>query len=44
MKKTILKLSLAGAIFAILLSGCASFQETYKPLYQVKPLIEEVKE
>lgn len=44
MKITILKLSLTGAIFAILFLGCASFQETYKPLYQVKPLIEEVKE
>jgi uncharacterized protein YceK len=29
--------------FIVLFSGCASFHETYKPLYQAKPEIEDLK-
>lgn len=29
---------------SITFSACASFNETYKPLYQVKPEIESLKE
>lgn len=38
MKKSLL------IIFLIFLyTGCASFHETYKPLYQVKPEVEDLK-
>lgn len=30
-------------LLIVLFSGCASFHETYKPLYQAKPEIEDLK-
>ena len=32
------------SIFSIFFTGCTSFQEEYKPLYQVKPEVEKTGE
>lgn len=37
------KTSLIVIIFIVFLSGCTAIQETYKPLYQVKPEVQQLK-
>jgi len=41
MRKTILLISLL--LFSTLFTACASFHDTYKPLYQVKPQTESLR-
>lgn len=40
MKKYFLLITLIA--ISLNITGCSSFQETYKPLYQVKPEIENI--
>jgi len=44
MKKSILFSICMIFIMTILSSGCSSFKETYRPLYQVEPIKEKLKE
>jgi len=41
MKKTLLLITLL--LVSTLFTACASFHETYKPLYQVKPVTESLR-
>ncbi|WP_188108622.1 hypothetical protein [Sulfurimonas lithotrophica] len=42
-KKTI-AIAVYLGVFSVFLTGCSSFQEKYKPLYQVKPTVEKIEE
>jgi PBP1b-binding outer membrane lipoprotein LpoB len=37
------KISVIITISVMFLSGCAAIQDTYKPLYQVKPEVKQLK-
>ncbi len=41
MKNLVLLFTLC--IIAVIFNACASFQEEYKPLYQAKPQVENIK-
>lgn len=44
MKKRIMFIVCAITLVSVSFTGCATFEETYKPLYQVKPTVEKIEE
>ena len=43
MKKNIVSSVCIITYLSLMCTGCSSFKETYKPLYQVKPMVEKLK-
>jgi hypothetical protein len=42
--KRVVSIVICISFFSVFFTACSSFQEEYKPLYQVKPNVEKIEE